>query len=48
MNHAIMTEETIKIGIGQIVEIGEFSLAGKVEVHQGMNKTLGEEVSEAT
>ena len=37
-----MTGETIKINIYQIVGIGEFTLAGKAEVGQGMNRTTGE------
>ena len=44
MIHIIMTEETIKIGTDQIVEIGGFNLADKVEVDQGMNKTIGEKI----
>ena len=32
MIHTIMTEGTIKIGIDQIVRIGEFNLADKAEV----------------
>ena len=32
MIHTIMTDGTIKIGTDQIVEIGEFNLADKVEV----------------
>ena len=43
MIHITMTEEAIKLGIDQIVVIGEFSLADKVEVSQGMNRTIGEE-----
>ena len=48
MTHTIMTEVTIKIGIDQIVEIEEFNLADKVEVHKGTNKTRGKEILEAT
>ena len=43
MIHITMTKETIKIGTYQILVIGEFSLPDKVEVGQGMNKTIGEE-----
>ena len=43
-----MTEETIKIGTEQTVEIGELSFTGKVEVGQGTNKTIGKEILEAT
>ena len=43
MIHITMTKETIKIGIDQIVVMGEFSLTDKVEVGQGMNKAIGEE-----
>ena len=48
MIHIIMTEEIIKIDIDQIVEIGEFNLVDKVEVDQGMNKIIGEEILEVT
>ena len=41
MIHIIMT---IKISTDQIVEIGEFSLADKVEIGQGVNKHIGEEI----
>ena len=44
MIHITITKETIEIGIDQIVVIGEFSLTDKVEVWQGMNKTLEEEM----
>ena len=37
----IMTEEIIKIGMDQIVEIEEFNLVDKVEVDQGMNRIIG-------
>ena len=45
MTHIIMTEEIIKIGIDQIVMTGEISI-DKVEVDQGMNKIIGEEIIE--
>ena len=52
MIHIIMTEEIIKIGMDQIVEIGEFNLVDKVEVGQGMNRIIGiligEEILERT
>ena len=48
MIHIIMTEETSKIDTDQIVKIGEFSLADTVEVGQGANKTIGEEILGAT
>ena len=41
MIYVIMIEEIIKIGIDQIVEIGEFNLVDKIEVDQGMNKIMG-------
>ena len=44
MIHIIMTEETIKIDPDQIVEIEQFSLADKVGVGQGMNRTKGEKL----
>ena len=40
-------EEIIKVGIDQIVEAGEFNLVDKIEVDQGMNKMIGEEILEA-
>ena len=43
-----MINEVIKIGIGQIGEIGELNLMDKVEVDQGMNKIIGEEILEVT
>ena len=46
--HTIMTEEIIKTDTDQIAEIGEFSLVDKVEVVQGMNKIIGEEILEMT
>ena len=48
MIHIIMIKEIIKIGIDQIVETGEFNLVDKVEVDQGMNKIIGEEILEVT
>ena len=42
-----MTEETIEMGADQLVEIGEFNLVDKVEVGQGTNTTIGEEILEA-
>ena len=48
MTHIIMTEEIIKIDIDQIAETGEFNLVGKVQVDQGMNKIIGEEILEIT
>ena len=48
MIHIIMTRETIKVGIDQIVKTGEFSLTDKVEVGQGINKTIEEETLGAT
>ena len=47
MIDTIMISKVIKIGIGQIVEIGEFNLVDKVEVDQGMNKIIGEDILEA-
>ena len=47
MTDMIMMEEIIKKGMDQIVEIGEFNLVDKVEVDQGMNKIIGEEILEA-
>ena len=47
MPHTIMAEGTIKIGTDQTVRIGEFDLAGKVEVDKGMNKIIGEEFLDA-
>ena len=56
MTDAIMIREMIKIGIHQIVEIGEFHLVVEYsvdkikEAYQGMNRaigmTLGEEILE--
>ena len=46
MVHTIMTEEIIKINIDQIAEIGEFNLVDKVEVNQGVNKIIEEEILE--
>ena len=43
-----MIEEITKIGIDQIVRKGGFNLTDKAEVDQGMNKIIGEEISEAT
>ena len=37
----IMIKETIRIGIYQIMEIGEFSMDKITEVDQGMNKITG-------
>ena len=42
-----MTGGTVKINIDPIVGIGEFKLTGKVEVDQGMNKIIEEEILEA-
>ena len=42
-----MTGRIIKINIDQIVEIGEFSLTGKAEVNQDMNRIIEEETLEA-
>ena len=41
MIYLIMIEEIIKIAIGKIAEIEEFSLVDKVEVDQGMSKIIG-------
>ena len=41
MMHIIMIGQIIKIGIDQIVEIGEFNLVNKVKVDQGMNTITG-------
>ena len=46
MIHIILIEEIIKIGIDQIVRIGEFNLVDKVEVDHGMNKVIGKEILE--
>ena len=46
MIHIIMIEEIIKIGADQIAEIGGLNLVDKVEIDQGMNKTIGEEIWE--
>ena len=48
MIHIIMREEIIKIGTDQIAEIEEFNLVAKVEVDQGMNKIIGEEILEVS
>ena len=48
MTHIIMIEECIKTDIDQIAVIGEFNLVDKVEVEQGMNKIIGEEILEVT
>ena len=45
--HIIKTEEMIKIDIDQTMQIGEFKLVDRVEVDQGMNKIIGEEILEA-
>ena len=47
MTQVIMIEEIIKVGIDQTVEIEEFNLVDKVEVDQGMNKIIGDEILEA-
>ena len=47
MIHIIMTEEIIKVGIDQTVEIEEFNLVDKIEVDWVMNKIKGEEMLEA-
>ena len=44
MIHIIITKATIKIDTDEIVEIWEFSLAEKVEVGQGVNRTIGEKI----
>ena len=41
-----MTEEIIKIGIDQIVEIEDFNLVDKVEADQGMNRIIGMIIAE--
>ena len=46
MIHVIMIEEIIKIGTDQIAKIEEFNLVDKVQVDQGMNKIIGEEILE--
>ena len=46
--HIIMTEEIIRIDTDQIAEAGEFNLVDRVEVDQGMNKFIGEEILELT
>ena len=46
MTHIIMIEEITKLGTDQIVVTGEISI-DKVEVDQGMNKIIGEEILEA-
>ena len=48
MTHTIVTEEIIKIDTDQIAEIGEFNLVDKVEIDQGINKIIGEEILEVT
>ena len=45
--HIIMTEEIIKVGINHKVEIKEINLVDKIEVDQGMNKIIGEQILEA-
>ena len=46
MTQVIMIEEIIKLGIDQTLEIGEFNLVDKIEVDQGMNIIIGEEILE--
>ena len=46
MTHIIIIEEIIKKDTDQIVVTGGISI-DKVEVDQGMNKTIGEEILEA-
>ena len=41
-----MMQAIIKIDTDQIAEIGEFNLVDNVEVDQGMNKIIGEGISE--
>ena len=48
MIYIIMIEEITRIGTDRIVEIGEFNLVDKVEVHWDMNKIVGEEILEVT
>ena len=48
MIHIIMTEEIINIVTDQILDIRELNLVDKVEVDQGMNKIIGEEILEVT
>ena len=43
-----MIHTFIKIGTDQIAEIGKFNLVDKIEVDQGMNKIIGEEILEVT
>ena len=40
--------ETIRIGVDQIVEIGEFSVDKITEADQGMNKAIGTPLEEET
>ena len=46
--NVIMIKETIRIGIDQIVEIGEFSMDEITEVDQGMKKIIGTTLEEET
>ena len=41
MTNVITIKEIIRIGIDQIVEIGEFSMDKITEIDQGMNKAIG-------
>ena len=47
MAHITMTEKITKIDIDLIVVTGESSM-DRIEVDQGMNKTIGEKILEAT
>ena len=46
MTDVTMISKVIKIGTDQIAEIGEVNLVNKIEVDQGMNKIIGEEILE--
>ena len=48
MIDVIMISKVIKIGTDHIAEIEEVNLVDKVEVDQGMNTIIGEEILEVT
>ena len=48
ITNLITIQETIRIGIDQIVEIGKFHMDKITEVDQGMNKAVGMTLEEET
>ena len=48
MTNVIMIKEIIRIGIDEVVEIGEFPMGKIPEVDQGMNRTIGTTLEEET